>query len=94
MLRLKEIKINKIGLLLRLKEIKREWFWLLCCDMVLEIVWYRQLEGLVWVGVDCIGLWLKVKEIKEKEKDFDLDIKSIVFNWNYFWKLKLVLNER
>lgn len=49
LLRLKEIKINKIGLLLRLKEIKREWFWLLCCDMVLEIVWYRQLEfGLGW----------------------------------------------
>ena len=72
--------------------------------------WY-----LVWVGVDCIGLWLKdkitliesernkrkgeglwlkVKEIKEKEKDFDLDRKNIVFNWKYFWKLKLVLNER
>ena len=35
---MKEIRINKIGLLLRLKEIKREWFWLLCCDMVLEMV--------------------------------------------------------
>lgn len=49
LLRLKEIKINKIGLLLRLREIKREWFWLLCCDMVLEMVWYRQLRfGLGW----------------------------------------------
>ena len=70
--------------------------------MVLTFVlWYGVRNGLWWTldiwfvfGIDCIGLWLKVKEIKENEKDFDLDRKSIVFNWKYFWKLKLVLNER
>lgn len=32
-----------------------------------------------------------MKEIKEKEKDFDLDRKSIVFNWKYFWNFELIL---